>query len=207
MVVVFAVIGLPAAVFAGIQLVPYGHDHTNPRGSGPFRWSSPQAAVIAKRSCYDCHSDETRWWWAIDIAPFSWLAQRDITEGRDWLNFSGWTATLGADQLERALKHGMPPWQYTVVHPSARLTTAERRTLVAGFQASLADQRMPSPLLRAAVPTAIVRTACASCHSAATALDYRASRAQAEAMLKEMIQQGALLSAGQEQTLIAYYTR
>ncbi len=56
------VVGAGVALFILIQLVPYGREHTDPAASAPFRWSSPQAQVIAKRSCYDCHSDRTKWW-------------------------------------------------------------------------------------------------------------------------------------------------
>jgi hypothetical protein len=61
------VIGIGVVVFLLIQLVPYGRSsHTNPPATSPFQWADPQAEAIAKSSCYDCHSNETEWWWATE---------------------------------------------------------------------------------------------------------------------------------------------
>ena len=72
-----------------MQAIPYGRSsHTNPPTVNAFTWTDPQAEAIAKVSCYDCHSNETNWWWATNIAPFSWLVQADVDGGRARLNFS-----------------------------------------------------------------------------------------------------------------------
>ena len=76
-------IGGAVVVFLLIQLVPYGRSsHSNPPATNPFQWTDPQAEAIARESCYDCHSNETKWWWATNIAPFSWLVQRDVDGAR-----------------------------------------------------------------------------------------------------------------------------
>ena len=76
-------IGVAVVVFLLIQLVPYGRSsHSNPPATNPFQWTDPQAEAIARESCYDCHSNETKWWWATNIAPFSWLVQRDVDGAR-----------------------------------------------------------------------------------------------------------------------------
>ncbi len=113
------------AVFVLIQFVPYGRNHNNPPVIARFKWTSAQARAIAKRACYDCHSNQTAWWWAVDIAPFSWLAQHDISAGRARLNFSDWNGTLSPQGLQYALSHGMPPVQFTLIHPNAKLNAAE----------------------------------------------------------------------------------
>ena len=96
------VIGIAVVVFILIQFVPYGRSsHTNPPASNPFKWTDPQAEAIAKKSCYDCHSNETKWWWATNIAPFSWLVQRDVDGGRARLNFSEWTRQPGCGESSR----------------------------------------------------------------------------------------------------------
>ena len=45
---------------------------------------------ILERSCYDCHSNRTRWPWYSHVAPVSWLVARDVHEGREEINFSEW---------------------------------------------------------------------------------------------------------------------
>ena len=73
-----------------IQLIPYGHNHTNPPVVKEFNWTTPAAKEIAQRACYDCHSNETKWLWYSSIAPMSWLVARDVDEGRAVFNFSDW---------------------------------------------------------------------------------------------------------------------
>ena len=120
-------------VFIAIQFVPYGRSsHSNPRRTNPFQWTDPQARAIARTSCYDCHSNGTKWWWATDIAPFSWLVQRDVDGGRARLNFSEWTACRRPTVI--AVNGEMPPMQYTLIHPDAKLTDAEKQTLIAGYR-------------------------------------------------------------------------
>ena len=131
------VIGALVVVFVLIQFVPYGRDHTNPPVTNDFKWTSQKAEAIARESCYDCHSNETKWWWAVSIAPFSWLAQRDIDEGRSKLNFSEWKSGQNVDGFQDAVNGEMPPFQYTILHPGAKLTDAERQELLSGFQQSL----------------------------------------------------------------------
>jgi hypothetical protein len=121
----------------GIQFIPYGRDHTPVPATNPFQWHSPEVQTLAKAACYDCHSNETRWWWAVKIAPFSWLAQSDIHRGKRHVDFSAWNGRLTAAGLQRALDRNMPPWYYTLIHPEARLSDPQKQTLVRGFQASL----------------------------------------------------------------------
>jgi cytochrome c553 len=213
---VLLVLGALLGVFGLIQLVPYGHDHTDPPVTAPFKWTSTQAEAIAKRSCYACHSNQSNWWWAIKIAPFSWLAQHDISVGRARVNFSEWNGGLSSQGLQYALANGMPPLQFTLLHPGATLSAAEKQQLVAGFQQSLADQQNGSGLVATSStagsssgsdPTAIIVARCGSCHSSAPAQQFRASSAaEAKALIDQMIQQGATITPAEEQALIKYYT-
>jgi len=215
-IAVWTIVGL-IAVFVLIQFVPYGRNHTNAPATNPFQWSSPTAEAVARKSCYDCHSNETKWWWAVKIAPFSWLAQHDIAGAQARFNFSDWSGAMTTEQLRRAINDSMPPLQFTLLHPNAKLGDAEKQTLVRGFQASLANNGgavTPAPTPSATSPTsqgsdavAIINARCGSCHSADRALQYRASSAaQAQALINAMVQQGATVSAAEQQTLIDYYT-
>ena len=76
---------------------------SQPAATNPFQWTDPKAKAVAKASCYDCHSNETKWWWATNIAPFSWLVQRDVDDGRARLNFSEWTGEPSAARIEEAV--------------------------------------------------------------------------------------------------------
>jgi hypothetical protein len=132
-----SVLGL-IALFTLIQLIPYGHTIADPPVVAEPTWDSPQTRELAVRACFDCHSNETKTYWFSHIAPFSWLIQHDIDEGRRSLNFSDWTGnSRAAEEAPEAVRRGsMPPLQYTLMHPDARLTDAEKTTLEQGLQAS-----------------------------------------------------------------------
>lgn len=95
-----------------------------------------QIEALLARACYDCHSNQTRWPWYSRIAPVSWLIERDVSLGREELNFSEWgsyypqTLRRKLQWMGRVLREGsMPPWTYRLMHPRARLTQAERAML------------------------------------------------------------------------------
>lgn len=139
--VLWLVIGA-LAVFVLLQLVPYGHNHSNPAVVAEPQWDSPQTRDLAARACFDCHSNETHWPWYSSVAPVSWLIQRDVVEGRSHLNFSEWNRTQrAAHEVGEAMTEGeMPPWFYLPMHPSARLSPSEKQALVTGLQQTLAGR-------------------------------------------------------------------
>ncbi len=42
---------------------------------------------ILKNSCYDCHSNQTKYPWYNNIAPVSWMIANHIKEGKEHVNF------------------------------------------------------------------------------------------------------------------------
>ena len=127
-------------LFGLIQLVPYGRNHTNPAVVAEPPWNSPQTRALAVRACFDCHSNETVWPWYSNVAPVSWLIQRDVDEGRLRLNWSEWgvagTRFERDSGAEAVLEGRMPPWFYLPLHPAAQLTASEKQQLVNGLQAT-----------------------------------------------------------------------
>ncbi|HEY6566335.1 MAG TPA: heme-binding domain-containing protein [Actinomycetota bacterium] len=128
-------------LFALIQLVPYGRDHANPAVTRAASFGSQAGTDLARGACLDCHSNETTWPWYSNVAPMSWLIQKDVDEGRDHLNFSEWNRPQeGTEELLEVVEEGeMPPVNYTLLHPDARLTEEERATLLAALQVALAE--------------------------------------------------------------------
>jgi hypothetical protein len=126
-----------------IQLVPFGHSHANPPVVQEPKWDSPQTRNLVRRACFDCHSDETVWPWYSNVAPVSWLNQRDVNEGRSRLNFSEWGAPQkhAGDVATEVMAGEMPLWFYLPMHPAARLTDAEKVELVEGAGKSLGLQK------------------------------------------------------------------
>ena len=127
------------ALFAVIQLVPYGRNHTNPPVVMEPKWDSPQTRALAARACFDCHSNETTWPWYSHVAPVSWLLQRDVDVGRRTVNFSEWNRPWkeAHESAETVLEGEMPPWYYLPLHPNAHLSAAEKQTLADGLNATI----------------------------------------------------------------------
>lgn len=123
-------------VLGAIQLVPYGRAHTNPKTVQEAPWQDPEAGAIAREACYDCHSNETKWPWYSWVAPVSWLNQRDVDTGRRVLNFSEWDRHAGSGEqaVETVSEGEMPPWFYWLIHWSAKLSDAEKKTLIEGLR-------------------------------------------------------------------------
>jgi hypothetical protein len=126
------------AIFLLIQLLQYGRDHTNPPLLAEPAWDSPKTRALVQRACFDCHSNETVWPWYSNIAPISWLVQRDVDRGREKINFSAWGQ--GEDHSEHAYEMvtegKMPLSVYLLAHPEARFTSAEQDALIAGILAT-----------------------------------------------------------------------
>jgi hypothetical protein len=121
------------AVFGAMQLVRF--DRTNPPVTAALR-APPEVLGVLRRACYDCHSNETRWPWYSAIAPASWLVHRDVTGGRETLNFSEWGTQAPTGKAEQRREIGdsvadreMPPWYYLPMHPTARLSGPDRSLL------------------------------------------------------------------------------
>ena len=91
---------------------------------------------ILKRSCNDCHSNQTIYPWYSNISPFSWLLQQHIDEGRQKLNFSVWN-TFDAKKKARKLDEvcdqittgEMPLNQYLWIHRDAKLSDEDKKLL------------------------------------------------------------------------------
>jgi hypothetical protein len=131
--------GILGALFLLAQAVPYGRGHTNPSVRAEPSWNAPVTRELARRACFDCHSNLTRWPWYSNVAPVSWLTYRDVHDGRAELNFSEWNRPQdgAGDAAEAARSGSMPPWFYSLMHPNARLSSADRKQLAAGLAATL----------------------------------------------------------------------
>ena len=98
-------------------------------------------AVRIQRACGNCHSNDTKWPLYSRVAPVSWLVRKDVSEGRQFLNFSQWAA-YGAEGQGQLLalaagqvKEGkMPPKRYVLLHPEARLSDREKSQLIADLE-------------------------------------------------------------------------
>ncbi|MCX6065512.1 MAG: heme-binding domain-containing protein, partial [Chloroflexi bacterium] len=114
-------------------------DRANPPVTREPNWSSPEARALVKEYCFQCHSNETEWPWYSYIAPASWLIKFDVVEGRGNFNFSEWDRNPGnLSEMVRNIDRGrMPPMQYTLFHPSSKMTAQQKQALDDALTATL----------------------------------------------------------------------
>jgi hypothetical protein len=91
---------------------------------------------ILQRSCYDCHSNHTKWPWYSNIAPVSWLVTADVVGGRKKMNFSNWGKLSLSKQsikleniCEEITEGEMPLPQYLLIHKEAELRKEDKDIL------------------------------------------------------------------------------
>jgi len=125
-------IGL-AVLFVAIQFVPSGR--TNPAVTKPLDAPADVMAIL-RRSCFDCHSNETQWPWYAYVAPTSWLVVHDTDEGRAELNFSHWgdmtpkARSSKASEVVEEIEGGeMPLEEYLWMHSDAKISESDLEVL------------------------------------------------------------------------------
>ena len=101
-----------------------GDNHIVARGDLPEK-----IKALLEESCFDCHSNYTRYPWYDNIAPSSWYVARHIREGKDKLNFSDWGKLEAFDKItslvairEQVNSGEMPLRSYLLLHRKAHLT-------------------------------------------------------------------------------------
>jgi hypothetical protein len=123
-----------AIMFVGIQFVPV--ERTNPPVTGLVD-APDDVLTTLRRSCWDCHSNETEWPWYAYVAPMSLRVSQHVWMGREHVNFTEWDS-YDAEELDEAYEEiakeidrgGMPLKDYLLVHRNAQLTTSDRERLV-----------------------------------------------------------------------------
>lgn len=94
-------------------------------------------AAILKRSCNDCHSNNTQYPWYTNIQPVGWWLQHHVNEGKDELNFSEFSAYTIKRQIhklesvaEEVNDGEMPLNSYLWGHADAKLSEADKQLLI-----------------------------------------------------------------------------
>jgi len=99
---------------------------------------------ILKRSCYDCHSNETHWSIYSDIAPLKFGVVAHVKDGRKALNFSEYEIMdleIKKARLRRAIStiklNIMPLSSYLLFHNEAKLSDEDKKILIEWFRNEL----------------------------------------------------------------------
>ncbi len=102
---------------------------------------SPEIAEKIKASCYDCHSNETKYPWYTYVQPVGWWVKNHIDHGKKHLNFSefgSYAAKKQSHKMEECyelIENGeMPLKSYTIAHQNAVLDDATKEQLISYFK-------------------------------------------------------------------------
>lgn len=119
----------------GLQFVPLEYPPDNPPAEATISGPAPVVELL-RRSCFDCHSNETRWPFYAYVAPLSWGVTGDVAGARSRMNFSEWEGLRAGFKrrfsrkiVERVENREMPLPRYLWLHWNARVTDQELEVL------------------------------------------------------------------------------
>jgi hypothetical protein len=92
---------------------------------------------ILETSCADCHSNKTVYPWYAEVQPVGWWLNNHIQNGKRHWNIDdftgrriGWQYKKMDDCIEQLHNDDMPLNSYLIIHHNARLSPADKQTLV-----------------------------------------------------------------------------
>ena len=101
---------------------------------------------MLKRSCYDCHSYQTKMPWYGYISPVSLEVKSHIKEGREAANFQEWGNYDEAKKqkiykgIVKTIHFRMPMPMYLSMHKDAKLTKAQRDEIAAWAKSHIKEE-------------------------------------------------------------------
>ena len=130
-------------VLVGIQFIPVQPNETEPVTTADFiEYYQPPIAIgnIIRSSCYDCHSNQTKYPWYSNVQPIGWLLQNHISEGKSELNlseFGNQSNRMKRTKLKSIITQinddEMPMSSYLLLHSEAKLDSLKKARLVKYF--------------------------------------------------------------------------
>lgn len=134
---------LVVAIVLVIQVIPVERNvSTVPAGQSFERTEKVPAnvAAILKVSCYDCHSNNTRYPWYSELQPGAYFMAQHIKEGKEELNldeFNDYSKRRKKAKIKSIIsqieKEEMPLKSYRMMHGNARLSADEKKELLDFF--------------------------------------------------------------------------
>jgi len=100
---------------------------------------------ILKKSCFDCHSNQTEYPWYTYIQPIGWWMDSHIRKGKEELNFSEFRSYSKRRQMSKLKSiaesiedETMPLPSYTLIHKKTRLSKDDK-TLILNWAKNTRD--------------------------------------------------------------------
>ncbi len=132
------IIGILLVAFVVLQFIPifFKKETTSPQANASIynAMAVPEdIQTILKKSCADCHSQQTNYPWYSHIQPLGMWIDHHIEEGKEHFNMDDFANYSSEDQkhlleeLAEVVEEGeMPLKSYTIIHQEAKLTPEEK---------------------------------------------------------------------------------
>ncbi len=108
---------------------------------------------ILKTSCYDCHSNNTKYPWYNNIQPVAWWLKNHIDEGKRKINFDEFASYNPRRQYKKFKEINtqiegdeMPLTSYTLIHGNAKLSKEQKVIVYAWVNAMLDTMKLHYPI-------------------------------------------------------------
>lgn len=108
---------------------------------------------IVSNSCYDCHSNNTRYPWYYHIQPVAWWMNDHIQEGKSHLNFDEFASyrprrqySKFGDTKDMIKEDEMPLSSYILGHPRAALSPEQKQIITAWCNNCMSAMKAIYPL-------------------------------------------------------------
>ena len=138
---------LVVAIVLVIQVIPVERNVSTVSPGQSFEKTEKvpaNVAAILKVSCYDCHSNNTRYPWYSELQPGAYFMAQHIKEGKEELNFdefNNYSKRRKKAKIKSIIsqieKEEMPLKSYLLLHPDAGLTPNKKKVLLQFFQSEL----------------------------------------------------------------------
>lgn len=126
--------------FVGIQFVPTERNQSNSVPATDFMVVNAVPNAIKTKlqvSCYDCHSNNTKYPWYNKVQPTAWFLENHVNDGKSELNFNEWDLLSNrrkASKLRSIIKQiesgEMPLDSYTLMHSAAEFSETEKQDMI-----------------------------------------------------------------------------
>jgi len=110
------------------------------------------AKAALEQSCYDCHSNNTRYPWYANVQPVAWWLQGHVNDGKKHLNFSEFGTYAPEKQhhkfeeIKEAVTEGwMPLESYTWIHKTSVLSKEQSAAIAKWCDENMAKLPAPEP--------------------------------------------------------------
>ncbi|RPD97662.1 hypothetical protein EGM88_07650 [Aureibaculum marinum] len=134
--------------FVGIQFVPTDLNQSDTVPKTDFLLvnnTQENISAILQESCYDCHSNNTKYPWYNKVQPAAWFLENHIKDGKEELNFNEWDTYSNRRKnsklksiISQVKDDEMPLASYTLIHKDAKLSKSEK-TLIIDYMKNLKE--------------------------------------------------------------------